>query len=188
MKHNGFTLIELLAVVMILALLMTLGLGNFEGVTTRGKLRNAAGRVTFAVEQCRMNAILNNEPRELVYDLDRQRFWLELPVVPKEGSPPLREEERFERLLETVLDPDVVRIGEIRLSEEDRRTSGEVRIRCSPNGFLPAHIVRLETDTELKMNIVIHPFGGLGRVTEEDLEWADALDQFDEPEEEIVEE
>jgi type IV fimbrial biogenesis protein FimT len=69
-QSSGFTLIELMVVIMVLAVLMSIALPNFQAMIKSARIRTAAEAVTNGLQKARGEAIARNTNVEFVLAAD----------------------------------------------------------------------------------------------------------------------
>lgn len=167
-KNSGFTLIELAAVILIAGLFAWLGLSSLRD-SPPTQIQAAARGILSTAESCRVGATLAGRARSIVYDLDAQEWWVEIPPE-QEGSL-----DASEKILEST-PPKGVRLEAVLVDEKTTATEGQVRLTATASGFLPAHLVRLRhAEGALLATAAIGPFAGQARVVEGHPDWTEAF-------------
>lgn len=76
--RRGMTLIEIMFVVVILGVTMAVALPNMTGVNRKNKLRAAAREIVALSKAARAEAVFGERTTELILDLEKHEFWIDL--------------------------------------------------------------------------------------------------------------
>lgn len=76
--QRGVTFIELVIVVMILSILLLFAVPNMRGVYERNKLVSASRQIISLIRYARAEAITGEREIELTFDVERNKYWLDL--------------------------------------------------------------------------------------------------------------
>ncbi len=146
--HNlrrGFTLIELTVVIVIIGVMITLVAVNVESLIPTEKIKADARNIGGVLQMARSQAALYGVNYAVVYDLDKNTFWVLSPRVDKDTVYDAEETaERRRKSFLTGLSQDV-EFKDIQLGagKNASRKSGEVHIEITPLGTASGHVVHL---------------------------------------------
>lgn len=165
--RSGVTLIELVAVVLIVGLVFAAGLGAMRRMP-RAELAETARRTLALSEACRNAARMHGARRDLVYDLDAGRAWIEDRSSVKEGEEPAR-------VLAWRL-PSGIRLDAVATAAGEEARDGQVRLAALPGGYLQPHLVRLSSGgADLAWTVAVAALPGTSRLKEGTLAWEEAF-------------
>ncbi|NOZ20072.1 MAG: prepilin-type N-terminal cleavage/methylation domain-containing protein [Planctomycetes bacterium] len=95
---TGFTLIELMLVLMVLGLVYGIVFFRLDHVLTRYRLRGAARDILATMQLARSQAVSQQRPFRVVFDMDNQAFWLAREGAAPAAKRPLPEGVRIDRV------------------------------------------------------------------------------------------
>jgi prepilin-type N-terminal cleavage/methylation domain-containing protein len=146
--QRGFTLIELMGVILILGLMISVTVMNWQKTLPRAQLNSAVRELSDILNSTRSEAIARGAEYRVLYDLDEQRYWVETPFkkgggLALERIPGQEDPEEGKRLIvhATQLE-NGVRITRVALDGENY-TDEQVFVRFSPLGASSAHSIEL---------------------------------------------
>jgi len=151
-RPAGFTLIELIAVLVLAGLLLAFAPMSLDWLIAERELESEASRLGNMVEFAHQQALLDQAPYAMHYDLDDNRWAMQVPVEVEIDTGD-DEEPRTILRLEMDLDPSdldwhgLPRSFRMKLFEgSNELRSGVYRILIDPNGTVPSHSVVLESE------------------------------------------
>ena len=148
-RAKGFTLIELMLVVVIVGMIYAVVFVALDHVLTRYRLRGSARDVLATMQLARSQAISQQRPFRVTFDLSNRSFWLERGG---DGAPPAR------RALGRG-----VRIEEVQAPGR-RWTKGKASVEYTPLGCASPYTIRLGTDDGRAVVIEVNPLHGYAHV------------------------
>lgn len=137
--RDGFSLVELLVVVVILGLLAGVTTISWRTIVPRTALNTDVRTLASRISTARSDAISRNSEFQIVYDLDRNRYWIRPPYDSEGNYEPLEEERAI--LFLTTLKPGVV-FKEL-IVDGETYTDGLVKVRFDPLGASNDHLILL---------------------------------------------
>ncbi len=144
---RAFTLVELLMVILIIGLIAAYAAVNLDGMSPKYRFQAQLRELGATIDWAHSGAIGRGKPYKMMYDLDEQQFWIEIPLPDDQQEPgqPLE----FEILGDKHdLRADVEMVS-VQLPGGDAEDSGEIEIVMSPKGTDGSHIVIVQrTDLE----------------------------------------
>ena len=150
-RRAAFTLLELMTVMALIALSMAAIFRMSEALLPHTRLKASAAELASRLELARMQAVLQQEPIEWVYDLDRNGAEAFYPYERDEEGQAVgvgQSTVLFFKKLEKGM-----AIREVRLPGQDPYTSDRVRLPITPMGRMSPHEVVLHNpehpDTEV---------------------------------------
>ena len=151
---RGFTLIELIAVLVLAGLLLAFAPLSLDWLVAERELESEASRLGNMVEFAHQQALLDQAPYAMHYDLDENMWALQAPVevqIDTQGS----EDAEPRTILRLEADLDYAELDWHRLPRSFRMKlfegsselrQGRYRIEIDPNGTVPAHSIVLESE------------------------------------------
>jgi len=148
----GFTLIELMVVIMIMSIAVLIVAANFGDLIPNERIRAEARAIGNLIELARAEAAMKGVNYGIVYDLDKNAFWLLVPEIEgdeysyydnEEDYGDEEEEEIRKKLFYHELHEDI-EFEDIQVGEKSGITDDIVRIEISPLGIASGHIVHLK--------------------------------------------
>jgi type II secretion system protein H len=158
-KRNGYTLIELIVVIVIIGLVMTLMVPQFREAVLTDNLKSTVRKMVGLLKTIREDAIRDQRPYDLRFDLESNRFWVD--------SPKMSEEERALAHEQASSFPSDVRILDVWTVSDGKKTAGETRIRFTSKGYVQQSAIHLGSDDDRLFTLVLSPFQGTVEVLEE---------------------
>lgn len=163
---RGFTLIELTMVVFLLGIMLTLTLPRLRDVALSDNLKNTVRTLTSTVKEIRYQAIKDNHEYLLKFDFDSKKFWSD--------SPYLTEEKRTAAEENPITLPPDVRVIDISFRDGEKKTSGEVSINFSKEGYISPSVIHLGSDDGRQFTYILRPFLGDADIIEDYVEIGEA--------------
>jgi prepilin-type N-terminal cleavage/methylation domain-containing protein len=163
---RGFTLIELTMVVFLLGIMLTLTLPRLRDVALSDNLKNTVRTLTSTVKEIRYQAIKDNHEYLLKFDFDSKKFWSD--------SPYLTEEKRIAAEESPITLPPDVRVIDISFKDGEKKTSGEVSINFSKEGYISPSVIHLGSDDGRQFTYILRPFLGDADIIEDYVEIGEA--------------
>ena len=149
-RNRAFSLIEIMLVLAIIGLGLALTASRMASSDPTRALDGASRTFRASLEEMRHDVLLQGEAATLVYDLTAGSCRMEVPPAQADpGAPADPTAATSEALLETTL-PEGVRILRIQRRGLPDLTSGELRLRLTPAGGCPAHLVVLGLPSDPK--------------------------------------
>ncbi len=150
--YAGFTLVELMVVILIMGIAVMIVAANFGDLIPNERIRAEARAIGNLIELARAEAAMKGVNYGIVYDLDKNAFWLLVPEIEgdelsyydnDEDYGDEEEEEIRKKLFYRQLHEDV-EFEDIQVGEKSGITDDIVRIEISPLGIASGHIVHLK--------------------------------------------
>jgi prepilin-type N-terminal cleavage/methylation domain-containing protein len=138
-RESGFTLIEISAVILILALFVTMATAYLDQALPQARLESAARSLASEIANLRFTAVAQSRTFSLEYDLDGEAYRIVTPFR-ADGRLAQIEEERI--ALEWSTLPDGVDLEDVLVAGE-RFTQGIYRIDFTALGHAVEHFVHL---------------------------------------------
>lgn len=157
----GFTLIEIMIVIMIMALVLTIGIPSLYHSMTKESMRKSVADVVEICSHARARAILTGRPTELV-------------IRPADGVLGIGNAPSIEALDESsnkttsaangVRIPDRISIEMLDINFQEYKDAEEARVRFYPNGTSDEFTMVLESDRHEFRKITLDVITGLAEV------------------------
>jgi len=147
-RQRGFTLIELMLVLVVLGLVYGLVFFRLDHILTRYRLRGAARDVLATMQLARSQAVSQQRPFRVIFDMDGRAFWLQREDGPPAAKRPLPEGVRIER---------VTTAGR-------SRSSGRAAVEYTPVGGAASVRVDVVSDDGRKISIRVDPLNAYAHV------------------------
>jgi len=144
---RGFTLIELTMVILIVGFLLSLTLPRLRDVVLTDNLKTTVRILTATIRQLRYQAIKDHTEYFLKFDFGSNRFRTDSPYI--SFSP-----------------PSDVRVIDICLKGEEKKTSGEISINFSKEGYISPGVIHLVSEDGRRFTLSLMPFLGSVNVLE----------------------
>jgi len=146
--RRGFTFIELLVTITIVGIMFAFGIGVSRFFIPESSLSAAAGEIAKAVEEARLEAILQGRPTWFEIDLgehaDSAQYYRSITEPEPGKDPPPPEQQDVELVVrDWKLVPKEVRIESVAIGEATPLVRGRVEVAIQPDGTMPSHLIRL---------------------------------------------
>lgn len=152
-RSGGFTLIELIAVLVIVGLLLAFSPLALNSLVAERELESEVTRLGSMIEMIHVQAVLDQADFAIHYDLDEERWAVQIPVEVTEESTDPDAEPVTHLELEKEVDPsdldwhDLPSEMSFEFYEGRRRQdSGRWRIVFNPTGTVPPHTIVMKSD------------------------------------------
>ena len=157
-KRSGFTLAEVVIVVVILAIIVGVAAPAFVGSLHRFRMDEASSNILMLMRYARQKAVVVQETRRVVFDIDHNKYWMEEIVRDKRG----RVDDTVMRQRMYLPEQHVIRAIYKPLSEETI-SNGEVAVGFYPDGTCEGAYVLVERsanekDEGAQMGIKVEPY------------------------------
>jgi prepilin-type N-terminal cleavage/methylation domain-containing protein len=150
-KPAGFTLLELVVVMLIVATMLGLVLPGTSWFFMRSDLKTSSRRLAGVVAEARSQAMLERRVQELTMDLDNGVFWTSAAGDSDKSD--------FEPTRKHALEGEV-RFMDVRKSDDEQRSSGQVALRFQPKGLTEPAVIHLAGSGERVQTLIVKPFSG----------------------------
>lgn len=152
-RERGFTLIELIAVLVIVGLLLAFSPLALNSLVAERELEAEVTRLGSMIEMIRVQSVLDQADYAIHYDLDDNRWAVQLPEEVTEESDDPDGEPVTHLVLEKEIDPadldwhDLPAQITLEFYEGRRRQdSGRWRVVFNPTGTVPPHTIVMQSD------------------------------------------
>jgi len=153
LRHiGGFTLIELTMVILITGFFLSLTLPGLRDVALSDTLKNTVRIMTSRINEIRYQAIKDNQEYLLIFEFGTKEFWVD--------STGLTDEERITAQKAAFTLPSDVRVSDISFKDEDKKTSGTIKIRFTKEGYIVPTAIHLSSEDGRQFTLVLRPFLG----------------------------
>jgi len=141
LRRRGFTLAEVVIVVVILAIIVAVAAPAFVGSLNRFRMNEAASNLLFLMRYTRQKAVVVQERRRIILDIDHNKYWMEEYIRDRHGRiDPDKTLHKQQMYL-----PEQHRIRAIyKPKTEETFTSGEVSVDFYPDGTCEGAYVLIE--------------------------------------------
>jgi general secretion pathway protein H len=160
--RSGFTLIEMTMVIFLMGIMLSLTLPRLRDVALSDNLKNTVRTMNATVKEIRYQAIKDSHEYLLKFDFSSKAFWSD--------SPYLTEEKRIAAKENSISLPSDVRVIDISFQDGDKKTSGEVSIQFSKEGYISPSVIHLGSDDGRRFTYILRPFLGDADIIEEYVE------------------
>jgi prepilin-type N-terminal cleavage/methylation domain-containing protein len=147
---KGYTLIELTVVISLLGLIAALAIPRFQDAVLTDDLKSTARRMVGMIRDLRNEAVRTHKDHYLYLDLESNRFWTENTAMTDEERELVRK--RASSL------PRGVRIMDIWLRGEGKRSAGAPYIPFSRKGYTPQSAIHIGSKDGRRFTLVLSPF------------------------------
>ena len=113
------------------------------------------------------SAIKEYKDYDLVFNLESNQFWID--------SPSITEEERIIAREDSSYIPEDVRIIDIWIKDEGKKTFGETGIRFTRKGYIQPSVIHLGSEDGRNFTLVLRPFLGKIEVIDRFVEFEDLI-------------
>ena len=145
LRHSsraGFTLIELMVVVIIIGMMGGVAMVSWQALLPNQQFNTAVRKLSEDLHQTRSDAISQNRPYEMRYDIERDSYRVKSPFKKNGGF--ATEEDDPDRLWVRETDLEAEGVDIVSVTIDDRTyDSGEVFIRFDPLGASSYHAIVL---------------------------------------------
>jgi prepilin-type N-terminal cleavage/methylation domain-containing protein len=159
---SGFTLIEMTMVIFLMGIMLSLTLPRLRDIALSDNLKNTVRTMNATVKEIRYQAIKDSHEYLLKFDFSSKAFWSD--------SPYLTEEKRIAAKENSISLPSDIRVIDISFKDGDKKTSGEVSIRFSKEGYISPSVIHLGSDDGRRFTYILRPFLGDADIIEEYVE------------------
>ncbi len=135
-RRRGFTLAEIIVVVVIMAIIVSVTAPNFAGSLQKYQMNRAGSDLLMLLRYARQRAVVTQEPRRVVVDLDRGCYWVWESRQESERNYRKRryEDEKLVQGHRNDVPEGYVIRGVYKTYTEDLFTSGQVELHFYPDG------------------------------------------------------
>ncbi|MDB9822806.1 prepilin-type N-terminal cleavage/methylation domain-containing protein [Deltaproteobacteria bacterium] len=167
MRAGGFTLIELTMVILLFGLLLSLTVPRFQDAVITDHLKSASRKIISTTGELRNFAIREYKDYYLMFNLESNQFWIDSSFI--------TEEERVTARENTFYIPEGVRIIDIWLRGEGKKTYGETGIRFTRKGYIQPSMIHLGSEDGRNFTLVLRPFLGKIEVMDSYVDFEDIV-------------
>jgi len=160
--RSGFTLIEMTMVIFLMGIMLSLTLPRLRDIALSDNLKNTVRTMNATVKEIRYQAIKDSHEYLLKFDFSSKIFWSD--------SPYLTEEKRISAKKNSISLPSDIRVIDISFKDGQKKTSGEVSIRFSKEGYISPSVIHLGSDDGRRFTYILRPFLGDADIIEEYVE------------------
>ena len=147
-RQSGFTLIELTLVVLLLAIVTAVGAPKFRQLYEYSEMQKVVSDVAGVIRYAQQRALMERIPIRVVFDVEKQAFWVPIEVKPEQRHYASR---HHRRKPSRSITRKRVRVREVK----------EIR-SVLPPGFLFEFVYKVAEDEEFRRRegeIVMYPDG-----------------------------
>jgi len=155
---GGFTLIELTMVILLIGFMLSITLPRLHDVALSDTLKNTVRTMTSTINEVRYQAIKDNQEYFLKFDFGSKKFWTD--------SSSLSEQERTAAKKNSFSLPSDIRVIDICFKGGENKTSGEISIGFSKEGYISPVVIHLGSEDGRQFTFVLSPFLGNVNVLE----------------------
>lgn len=148
--QRGVTFIELVIVVMILSILLLFAVPNMRGVYERNKLVSASRQIISLIRYARAEAITGEREIELTFDVERNKYWLDLKKFDRILGSGDRKTERRELIEQENSLPQFVYFNKITTEDDEEGQEKTDVITFYPDGSATGASIVLVNKTPRK--------------------------------------
>jgi prepilin-type N-terminal cleavage/methylation domain-containing protein len=152
-RARGFTLIELIAVLALIGLLLAFSPLALNSMVAERELEAEVTRLGSMIEMIRVQAVLDQADFAIHYDLDDNRWAVQIPQEITEESEDPDEEPVTRLVLEKEVDPADLDWHELPAQMElefyegrRRQDNGRWRVVFNPKGTVPPHTIVMKSN------------------------------------------
>ncbi len=149
MSEKGFTLIEITVVLFLIVLMVGISIPKVRDVLSTDRLNKTARQLMGMSRELRSDAAREQVDYELHFDVDRHCLW--------KYSADMTAEKRDEVKKSAIALPGGVRIRDVQIYGEAKKTNGEAVIRFFKKGYVQPAVVHLAYEDK-NMTLVFNPF------------------------------
>jgi prepilin-type N-terminal cleavage/methylation domain-containing protein len=162
---DGFTLIEMTMVILLIGFMLSLTLPKLSDVALSDNLKKTVRTMTATIKEIRYQAIKDSQEYSLIFDFGSKKFYT--------YSPDFSEEEQIAAKEDSFSLPSDVRVIDISFQDDEKKTSGEVGIGFSKEGYIIPSVIHFGSDDGRRFTLSLRPFLGDVNVLEEYIEIED---------------
>ena len=148
--QRGVTFIELVIVVVILSILLLFAVPNMRGVYERNKLVSASRQIISLIRYARAEAITGEREIELTFDVERNKYWLDLKKFDRILGSGDRKTERRELIEQENSLPQFVYFNKITTEDDEEGQEKTDVITFYPDGSATGASIVLVNKTPRK--------------------------------------
>lgn len=149
---KGYTLIELAIVIVLIGMMLAVSIPRFRYSLLTDNLKSVTRRLIGVVKEIRNDAVREQKPYFLYFDLDANKVWVESQGMGQEERKMIRE--RAYTL------PQDTRIMDIWRKDGGKQAHGQVAIRFTKKGYVQHTAIHLGAEDGRKFSLILSPFLG----------------------------
>ncbi len=171
--RRGMTMIEIMIVVVILGVMAMVAVPQMSGMNRKNKLRAAARQIVALTKAARAEAVFGERTTELVLDVKKQRYWLDLRKPKEEKKTGTRtsakkgtRDKNAKSMLEEVHElKDGITIKEVNAYDENILKDSLIAVDFHPDGTASPTMLSLHNEQGQAITIQILRASGTAEVT-----------------------
>lgn len=164
-ERTALTFLEIMIVIVLISLLFFLAMPRFKGVYIKNQLQTATGDLASLMRLARSEAVYSGKPVAIELDLEKDRYWLNLPPLPQDEEARYRRSDKrkleWEEQRYFPVEVSFIAVSTDALSPE--KDKGIARVIFFPDGSATAATVVLGNTAGSKMTIDVPPATGFVR-------------------------
>ncbi len=154
MTEKGFTLIEMMAVVVIIAIFVTVAILNVDSILPTYELRQTARQVGNVIQRAKSYAKHQARDMAIMYDFENNICW----IVPAEAEFDKTEPHKY--ALKTYRLPDGMEFNKIVFADDSSVETDIRSVRVSSAGLVVPHYVHIEREGKRKYTVMVRMMAG----------------------------
>ncbi|MEK6201736.1 MAG: prepilin-type N-terminal cleavage/methylation domain-containing protein [Desulfobulbaceae bacterium] len=151
-NQQGFTLLELLIVCLLITVSLAFSVPNLRQAMVIDQLAASSRKVIALVKEVRTLAAQEQQPYLIHFDLNGKKIWYQQDI---HG---LKEENEHENHHPGIQLPPSVYLQDIQTGTAEKKTSGEVALWITKQGYMEQTILHLADDQDNIISLVLSPF------------------------------
>lgn len=132
--QQGVTFVELVIVVVILSILLVFAVPNMRGVYERSKLVSASRQIISLIRYARAESITGEREIELNFDIEKNKYWLDLKKFSRILGSGDRKAERPELIEQELSLPQFVYFSKVTTEDDEKGLEKAGIITFYPDG------------------------------------------------------
>jgi prepilin-type N-terminal cleavage/methylation domain-containing protein len=148
--QRGVTFVELIIVVVILSILLVFAVPNMRGIYERNKLVSASRQIISLIRYARAESITGEREIELNFDIEKNKYWLDLKKFSRILGSGDRKAERPELIEQELSLPQFVYFSKVTTEDDEEGREKASIITFYPDGSATGASIVLVNKTPRK--------------------------------------